>query len=758
MNEWRLFWSQIGTVGLPLLLSAAVAFIFAAPHQMHEVYRTAAQDISLPSGGDSDLVARILRHSELIAATVGLVAVSLAVWLTARQAFILESGYRKRPQDYHAPRVTTWVPRLLAMVPAGATASGLILARIDEAVATKIKAIVTAVIAQQFEADGDSRADALATASYIVSKIAPFNDLMLLFAATLVALALIIFIVVTLLDQTSAVWVMLRPRRFYQSWLSLIFVIVGAGCTAAFLIDPVALPQAIGVVGILCLFLCFFLFTCAQLHTWGIRLNTPLLVLGLIVAIAISGFDLNDNHRIRELPAGGSRPPPVRKLDAAFKQWFAHRPASTRPNAGQRYPVFVIAAQGGGIYAAHHVATFLAEMQDLCPRFAQHIFAISGVSGGSVGATAFAGLTRELAVLKDPGAIDRPCHPDERAKRPTWFSSTMEDLFRRDLLAPLAAGLLFPDFFQRFVPYPLEGFDRARALEAAFERAFTTAVIDNKIANRLQRAPLTIASAFTSHWDPANFPYTPALVLNTTEVGTGARRVISPFTFEGAGLRFLPVWERDPQSDQSPIVLPLSTAAFVSARFPWVTPAAWFETRERLPGQEGPVPPRKIRLVDGGYFENSGVATAADIIEGIIKAAADQRIADRLEIVLIVFASADFQTTRSYGFGETMEPIRAMLNTQVARAGIEIDKALTRLRSLPAAGGIALSARLVKLELKGEGYPLPLGWRLSPVTRHLISHQNGLELKCERHELNALETGRGIKAGCVKKLIHDRLK
>ena len=52
----------------------------------------------------------------------------------------------------------------------------------------------------------------------------------------------------------------------------------------------------------------------------------------------------------------------------------------------------MVAAQGGGIYAATHALTFLSGLQDACPRFAQHMFAISSVSGGSIGSAMFAAL------------------------------------------------------------------------------------------------------------------------------------------------------------------------------------------------------------------------------------------------------------------------------------------------------------------------------------------------------------------------------
>src|SRR5262249_28862744 len=45
------------------------------------------------------------------------------------------------------------------------------------------------------------------------------------------------------------------------------------------------------------------------------------------------------------------------------------------PPVGTPYPVFIIAAEGGGIYAASAAATFLAELEDCVPGFARHIFA-----------------------------------------------------------------------------------------------------------------------------------------------------------------------------------------------------------------------------------------------------------------------------------------------------------------------------------------------------------------------------------------------
>ena len=61
--------------------------------------------------------------------------------------------------------------------------------------------------------------------------------------------------------------------------------------------------------------------------------------------------------------------------------------------------------------------------------------------------------------------------------------------------------------------------------------------------------------------------------------------------------------------------LKLSTAAGIRARFPWIMPAA----TARAPKQHENRKNNNIRLVDGGYFENSDTETVGDLIRAIEK-------------------------------------------------------------------------------------------------------------------------------------------
>ena len=459
--------------------------------------------------------------------------------------------------------------------------------------------------------------------------------------------------------------------------------IAAIGATVA--VSPLVLAQAFGTIGLLCLFAVILLFFLSALESFGKKLGLSFIYIFIALALLWSLLDVNDNHDVRnfkeQLPRTTEPAAPfkIATSDEAFVRWWESR--QDRPKfSGRRYPVYIVAAQGGGVYAAMHTANFLSRVQDRCPGFGHHLLAVSGVSGGSVGTTAFAAMTLDYAWSKISPDVLYGCYTDGAIPRPHFRDAT-EDVFRGDLLSPLVAGLLFPDFFQRFLPWPVYDWDRARSLEYAFEGAYR----DGLAASRFPVAPskplsdpsvASLSSRYREHWNPEQNLHTPALVLNTTETETGERQVISPFTFSGIGLHFLPIWEGAEQSSDNQGTLldpPMSTAAILSARFPWLTPAASFWNSDNNDPTASPV---KIRIVDGGYFENSGVATAVDLVSSILRTAERLQISDQIEINFIVFTSADFDRPRSYGLGELLEPIRTMLNTREARARIRDSQAI----------------------------------------------------------------------------------
>jgi hypothetical protein len=420
-----------------------------------------------------------------------------------------------------------------------------------------------------------------------------------------------------------------------------------------------------------------------------------------------------------------------------------------------------VAAQGGGIYAAIHTASILGGLQEQCPDFARHLFAISGVSGGSLGAAVFTGFLNHKKREVTGSATD--CRP-----RPVPYGDSLvdvaEQVLYKDMLSPLLAGLLFPDFLQSVVPYPIALFDRARRFENAIEEIFGETISQWKNADG--GAGNFMAERFRDHWQPA--ADAPALVFNTTEVGSGRRRVIAPFVFPGSDIAFLPLWGQFKSGSQAAEIgnLPVSAAAVLSARFPWITPAGSFYdfTRDPATGsplldREGDPILRKVRLVDGAYFENSGVATALDLVRSMKAAAVKYQFADKISIHLIVLTRGDYPQQTFFGLGEPVSPMQALLNTRTSRAYITIAGAERELKDAGAAvnahGGP--STHVHKVYLRDMDYSPPLGWRLSTVTLLLILAQNGFPGECPTELPSARPKPRRFDADCLLNDVSSQL-
>ena len=236
----------------------------------------------------------------------------------------------------------------------------------------------------------------------------------------------------------------------------------------------------------------------------------------------------------------------------------------------------------------------------------------------------------------------------------------------------------------------------------------------------------------------------PALLINTTEVGTGRPRVIAPFLFAEKRLNFLPIWN-EPwaatiKSDQLARNIPLSAAATASARFPWITPAAWFNDVEFKPGTREPVTTggnpvlQTVQLVDGGYFDNSGVITALELIRAIKAGAQKGGFLNKIRLNLIVLTSAEGADHMISHATEFSAPVRALLNARVAAGRVTVDEALYEFdatRALPQQLNDGPDS-VRRVELKDAGYPLPLGWKLSEMTRLLMRTQSGDRALCDK--------------------------
>ena len=261
----------------------------------------------------------------------------------------------------------------------------------------------------------------------------------------------------------------------------------------------------------------------------------------------------------------------------AAKAWYAQ--AVKRWPEGQPVPLLVVATAGGGLRAAQWTATVLEKLEEqLGPEvMRRHLFAISGVSGGSLGAVSYA-----ASVARDPDVIARP-----------------SEFLDEDFLAPALAAAAFVDGPSSFLPEMGQG-DRGLALELAWERASAG----------------ILARPFRSFFPTmlqlrANADWRPALLLNATHQNTGRRIIASHLQIERHV--FLDSFDAHALLGAD---MPASTAAHNSARFTYVSPAG-----KLVPRGSGLDEPRSLGFVlDGGYFENFGAITALQLVREVRRA------------------------------------------------------------------------------------------------------------------------------------------
>ncbi|MBI1211821.1 MAG: hypothetical protein GC190_10195 [Alphaproteobacteria bacterium] len=497
----------------------------------------------------------------------------------------------------------------------------------------------------------------------------------------------------TIFQRTGSRWLMGAERMaaLDPSWRRF-FALLVIGAIAIFFVfydvSKVNYAQSIGPIAIVLLWAfaaiaLFFPFAYMSHAT-----KMPLLLIILVAAVSFAGFDINDNHQLR---GAGTAIPTVEEAIAASAQaaptyyretvdigdWLASRRDWQQY---EHYPIFLVATEGGGIRAAYFTASVLAAFQEKCPAFAQHVLAISSVSGGSVGAAVFAAeaadqLSNVRGVGCNLGAIETGVLVD-RAR----------SVLATDLLSPLLGAALFPDALQRILPFPVERFDRARALEYALEDAWRR---DTPPCRTCDPGRMSTKVAALYPREDVRRPV-PHLFLNTTEAGTGLSKPFATWDIGELSLpdrrrskretNALPVPRLVPLQDRIAVDnVPLSAAAFVSARFPYLTPAA------RV-GDAG-------HYVDGGYFENSGTWLVGGVAQNLIGQRLNYRNEKNKEleravrnsvIVAIVIRSAPCNPCGPQGtdvtgedldatFNEALSPVRALLNARDKRAEYSIN-------------------------------------------------------------------------------------
>ena len=499
-------------------------------------------------------------------------------WYWARIAFYLENGYGHRKHS----KGRKWAPRIYAAAAFVFAALSLWLAEMgDLAIITLVAGLVFVIVlviriplAERMGMTAGPKPTGGAERPLVFADLAPISK-WTLFGSLLLSLLMLILIIF---------------------W-------------------PVGIGQFFGAAAIA--FLAF-----GQIVPVGSALvfrsrETGIPIISCLIVYAALISPLADNHRVPVVDPDTEFADPRPDVDQAVAAWLDANGGDTPtrpPGQGDTArPVIFISTAGGGLRAAYWTAVVLGALQDKCPGVERHVFSISGVSGGSVGAAVYAtALNADLATkagdlceaLAGSGAI----------------RTQMLDTLSAEFLGPTVAAMLYPDLVQRFIPV---GFlpDRGAALTDAWNAAWLEACEKaegcDPDSGTLDSAFLHIAGA------PAiGGPWRPILLLNGTHQETGKRLIASNVKVEADV--FLDAFDLH---DVVANDVPMGVAALNSARFTYVSPAGRL-VRASDGAEMG-------HVLDGGYFENYGAVTSAEIARAAVKAFERRGVAIRPILIQI---------------------------------------------------------------------------------------------------------------------------
>lgn len=370
---------------------------------------------------------------------------------------------------------------------------------------------------------------------------------------------------------------------------------------------------------------------CKQFEIAGFSFHPPV-VIGLAAIITVTPI-IDALHNVRVAQDDNPSIDPARRqtLSALFVNWTQ---SCVTSDSDTVRPI-IVAVSGGasraGMWAARTLTAVDQAVAEQGGSSNTGIFAVSSVSGGSLGTAAYVALRH--------GTHSRDCHlpvlsPGELERR----DDALVKGLRADALGPLLAGALFGDTPRAIFGLPaailsngrssqLRGGDRAEALEHAFEHNW------DAILPQLQRASRTTPPAFYDSYlslyyekasrlhpctdqhllrkpdgtmcDPGGMPL---WIANGADARNGGRLITAPFKLNAAGTKdpdkvgpffaardVLALLQKD---------IPISTAIDNTARFPWLSPAGELEPFGQGSGQA------PSQIVDGGYFDNEGMVTA----------------------------------------------------------------------------------------------------------------------------------------------------
>jgi len=410
-----------------------------------------------------------------------------------------------------------------------------------------------------------------------------------------------------------------------------------------------ALPEKFRFVTLPIVFsaIIFYLFLLSFLRLIGKKYKVHIITLLLLLMFVLVKVIPNDFHRVRHYASesGAIDTVPLQDLSTYADNWLALRKNeidSFHKYFKRPYPVFLVNAYGGGIRAAawtgkyiHHLDTLVyntwlrSNSPYLSTRFdfQHYVFSYSGASGGTMGAAV-------LCAQRYTQLTAKPVSPH-----------TDSLFFSNDFLTPVIVPLLGRDVWFAFTGQQWVE-DRARVQERTWEYHAKT----SHPAFRLDQK-------MSSYWNnPSISGEVPLLFSNSYLLDSGLKAIVAPVRldpqdFPATYLVNNRIGGRSIDSQE----LRLSTAALLSARFPFISPAGELDDFHHF--------------MDGGLKENSGAETSSQL-RMVLQRALDRRgwTPDSVRIIMLSVnnsVSAVDSVQIAKNVFELSAPLTALMNNWV---------------------------------------------------------------------------------------------
>lgn len=279
------------------------------------------------------------------------------------------------------------------------------------------------------------------------------------------------------------------------------------------------------------------------------------------------------------------------QLPEYMANWLAQRDSMVRKAGGRKYPVYIVMSNGGASRSGYWAASVMGYLQDKSgAAFSDHLFCMSGASGGSVGNATF------FSLLMNKNQVP--------LKGDSSFRTAAQDYLKSDFLSHTIAYMLGPDFFQHVVPF-VKWENREDALVASMEKAPDDSAFLRK------KLDTSFGSMMAVRGDTRY--QLPILFINTTRMQDGRPAVISNIMVDDNTF--------NKRVDvlgllNDSLDMKLSTGVVLGASFPYLSPAGRIDHRD-------PDKSRPHYFVDGGYFDNSGAGVVNEMLIAVKKWLAD---------------------------------------------------------------------------------------------------------------------------------------